>query len=162
MNFKSRVKQQLARFGLEIRRSGESGYDPFGDMRRLSGSAPGLVVFDAGANGGISVEAFRDNLDNPIIHSFEPGRSIFPELQRRAAGMRGVHLNNCALGSRPGQFEFIENTLSVMSSILEPSVECNGSVKDRYQGEVTTLDDYCAARNIPAIDILKSGTPGFY
>ena len=161
MNFRVRVKQLLSRFGLEIRRAGQSGYDPFADMRRLSGSVRCPVVFDAGANDGISVGSFRDNLDNPTIHSFEPGRTTFTVLQQRTAGIPNLHLNNYALGSQAGRAEFIENTLSDMSSILEPSIECKGTIQDRYEVEVTTLDDYCAERNIPAIDILKSDTQGF-
>jgi len=161
MNFRVRVKQLLSRFGLEIRRAGQSGYDPLADMRRLSGSIRSPVVFDAGANDGISVASFRDNLDNPTIHSFEPGRATFTILQRRTAGLPNVHLNNLALGSQRGRVEFIENTRSDMSSILEPSIECKGKIQDRYPVEVTTLDDYCAERHIPAIDILKSDTQGF-
>ena len=48
-----------------------------------------------------------------------------------------------------------------MSSILEPSIECKGTIQNRYSVEVTTLDEYCSQRNIPAIDILKSDTQGF-
>jgi FkbM family methyltransferase len=161
MNAKVRVKQLLSHCGLEIRRAGNSGYDPLADMRRLCGSIRRPLVIDAGANDGKTIAAFRDNLDDPTIHAFEPGRTTFTALGRQTAGIPNLHLNNLALGSERGCVEFIENSKSDMSSILEPSVECKGTIQDRYPVDVTTLDAYCAERNILAIDILKSDTQGF-
>lgn len=161
MNFKVHVKQLLSRFGLEIRRAGQPGYDSSVDMRRLCGSIHRPVIFDAGANDGKTVCSFRDNFVDPTIHAFEPGRTTFTILQQNTTGIPNLFLNNCALGSQAGHADFVENSLSDMSSILEPSIECKGTIQNRYPVDVTTLDDYCAERNIPAIDILKSDTQGF-
>jgi hypothetical protein len=65
------------------------------------------------------------------------------------------------LGSRTGVIDFLENTRSDLSSVLEPGVDCWGAIKARIQVAMTTVDEYCAERDISHIDILKSDTQGF-
>jgi FkbM family methyltransferase len=136
------------------------GFDAFDDMRKLARTASPLV-FDVGANRGQSIERFRRAFERPLIHAFEPGRAAFAELQRGCTGTPGVILNQTALGARPESRLFLDNDHDDMSSFLEPSVTAWGEIKSRYPVDVITLDDYCAARGIDRIDILKIDTQGF-
>ena len=154
------VKQLLRRAGIDTRFIPELGYDAYADMRKLVATDRPLV-FDVGANRGQTIEHFRNAFARPIIHAFEPGLDTFAELQRGHAVLPDLHLNNVALGSRAESRTFLHNELDNMSSFLEPSVDAWGEIKDRYPVEVITVDDYCAARGIERIDILKSDTQGF-
>jgi FkbM family methyltransferase len=155
------VKSIFRLLGFEIHyvRKGV-GVDAFADMRALAGTDR-PVIFDVGANVGQSIGIFRKSFDRSVIHAFEPGRAAFEELQRRTAGIRDLHLNNAALGAQRGSAVFLENERTDMSSLLEPGIDCWGEIRGRYDVEVDTVDDYCAARGIARIDILKSDTQGF-
>jgi FkbM family methyltransferase len=147
--------------GYELQRISEDfGRNPFQDMRRLTKAKDRLVIIDAGANEGQTISHFRAHFDHPIIHAFEPGYA-FPELQRRTSGIPDLHLNNFALGSESGQMDLIGNEYSNMSSLLEPSADCFGAIKEARKVTVKTLGDYCAEQGITHIDILKSDTQGF-
>src|SRR5437867_13004736 len=129
-------------------------------MRKLA-ATPAPLIFDVGANRGQTIEQFRRYFERPLIHAFEPGRSAFAELQRRSAGISDLVLNNTALGARAESRSFLDNDHDDMSSFLEPSVTAWGEIKSRYPVDVITLDDYCEARGIGRIDILKIDTQGF-
>ena len=148
-------------FGFEIHyvRKGV-GVDAFADMRMLSGTER-PVIFDVGANVGQSIGVFRKRFGRPVIHSFEPGRATFEQLQRNTAGVPDLRLNNVALGATMGSATLIENERSDMSSMLEPGPDCWGAIERRSTVDVTTVDDYCARHGIERIDILKIDTQGF-
>ncbi len=162
MGIKKSIKRILSYLGYEVRRIPDGiGRDPFRDMRKLTASPLRPVIFDVGANVGQSIHLFRRYFNQPIIHAFEPSPDTFRELQRQTAGIPDLHLNNVALGSRSEPRVLIENTFSVMSSLLEPSIDCWGELKERREVDVWTLDDYCAKQSVTSIDILKSDTQGF-
>jgi FkbM family methyltransferase len=153
-------KRFLRKLGIDIRFIPKLGFDAYADMRALvAGGRP--LLFDVGANRGQTIEKFRATFAHPVIHAFEPGRGTFAELQRRMAGIPDLHLNNVALGERAESRTFFDTDPPDMSSLLEQSVDAWGEVKGKYPVEVTTVDDYCAARGIDRIDILKSDTQGF-
>jgi len=154
------VKQLLRRAGIDIRFIPELGFDAYSDIRKIAANDR-PVIFDVGANRGETIKRFREVFAGPVIHAFEPGRDTFAELQRRSAGIPDLYLNNFALGAQSESRLFLQSEPDTMSSFLEPSVDAWGEIKDRYPVEVTTIDDYCAARAIERIDVLKSDTQGF-
>jgi FkbM family methyltransferase len=161
MSVKKIIKRLLLSTGYEVRRvSGEVGVDPFYDIQSFSGKGS-LIIVDAGANVGQSILNFHQVFRSPIIHAFEPGIEPFTWLQRRTSGLPNLHLNNYALGSQSGVMELVVNSRSEMSSLLEPSVACWGTVQERRETVVKTLDEYCVENKIQAIDVLKSDTQGF-
>jgi FkbM family methyltransferase len=161
VSVKQIIKRILSSAGYEVRKvSTEVGVEPFRDLQRLAGPGP-LVIIDAGANVGQSVLNFHQAFRRPTIHAFEPGTETFAQMQRRTSGLPNLHLNNCALGSQAGVMQFVTNSQSEMSSLLEPSVACWGTVQERRDIAVRTLDEYCVENDIRAIDILKSDTQGF-
>ena len=154
------VLTALAKLGVAVYRAGDLGHDPFRDLRRLSRSER-PTIFDVGANLGQSVIRFRQAFPDPNIHSFEPAPKAFAVLKRRAAKLTNVILNEVALGSSPGRWEFFENSEWDLSSLLPAGPSCEGEVMDSYWIEVTTLDNYCSTNTVEMIDILKIDTQGF-
>ena len=154
------MKRLFRAAGIDVRFIPKLGFDAYDDMRALAATdAP--LIFDAGANRGQSIERFRRTFARPVIHAFEPGRETFAELQRRCGALDGVHLSNVALGARAESRTFLQNRSDDLSSFLEPSTDAWGEISSRYPVDVTTVDDYCAARGIERITILKSDTQGF-
>jgi FkbM family methyltransferase len=156
---KSAIRFADRKLGLEIHRSDPVGHEPFMDMRRLSGSRRGTVIFDVGANAGQTIKRFSEAFESPVIHAFEPSQQTFADLQRNTR-LGSVNLNNFALGAEPGTL-VNENTISDMSSFHELGPDGWGSIQRRISVEVKTIDDYCVQNRISSIDILKSDTQGF-
>ena len=163
MNLERAIKDIFRYAGIDIRRvsPGRLGRDSFLDMRTLTASPVRPVIFDVGANIGQSIELFRRYFTQPVIHSFEPGRDTFQELQRSTAGIPDLHLNPIAIGSRPESKTIIENTNSDMTSLLEPGPDCWGEAREGRVVEVSTVDEYCRSRGVDHIDILKTDTQGY-
>lgn len=172
MSFKDAARTALRRFGYEIRRVPRRpvqarhrlGRDPVADLRQLAVETERPVIFDVGANVGQTILKFREQFHAPLIHAFEPGPEPFAKLQQLATGVPDLHLNNVALGARTGVAPYFENTAgSEMNSLLEPRPEGwgGGHVSGQREVPMATLDEYCAARGIPRIDILKTDTQGY-
>jgi len=159
---KAAAKQLATVCGYDVRRiSGGIGRDPFRDMRTLTTAPIAPVIFDVGANEGQSIAHFRRSFDRPVIHAFEPGDLAFHELVKRTNGMPNLHLIQAALGSRSEVKTLIQNSHSDLSSFLEPGADWWGSIDQRRQVEVWTLDEYAERNGISHIDILKTDTQGF-
>jgi FkbM family methyltransferase len=73
----------------------------------------------------------------------------------------GLHLTNAGLGARREIKTFVENERPQQSSFLEPGQDCWGSVKQRIDIQLDTIDEYCGLAGIDHIDVLKSDTQGF-
>jgi FkbM family methyltransferase len=152
------IRHSLRSFGYDIRSTVELR-DPFDDMKRLVSASP--LIFDIGANMGQTVKNFRNTFQNPHIHAFEPGHVAFTALKKNYGSYRDITLNNMALGSSKETRTFLENEHNDMSSFLETGSEGWGSIAERNPVKINTVDDYCDARQIEKIDILKSDTQGF-
>lgn len=161
-SMKRGIRRMARRCGYDIVRfnPGQLGKDPLADMATfVHGSRP--TVFDVGANVGQSIQRFRGEFPDCVIHSFEPGPGTFQTLRRQASRLRDVHLWNFALGAVPGQMTFLENSHSDMSSFLPLGEFGWGEVTKETVVDVKTIDQVCQETNIGRIDILKSDTQGF-
>lgn len=154
------VGLELTRYQPHQRRA-TSGMNAMDDIGALLHNVPRQIVFDVGANTGQSVANFRRLLPDSTLHSFEPGRVAFRELDAATRGLRNVHLVNAAVGSTSGRLTLIENEYSDMSSFLRPSSASWGAIVAETEVEVTTLDSYCADQGIQRIDLLKIDTQGY-
>ncbi len=161
---KQAIRTRLRKFGFEIQKlpGGKvTGINPFHDMRQLTSAIARPTVFDVGANAGQTVRQIRAFFDHPMIHAFEPASDTFERLRAATKGIPDLVLNNVALGHRGGTAHLIENTESVMSSLLELGPDSWGTVKQKTAVTVGTLDEYCIENAVERIDILKVDTQGF-
>jgi FkbM family methyltransferase len=148
------------------RRAPEMGRDSMKDLVRVLrslgwDSARPPVIFDVGANNGGTVERMRKVFRDPVIHAFEPGPQTFEALRAATAGLPNVTINPIALGAAVEDREFVEHESSANSSFLRPDRECQGETVRTVKMHIGTVDDYCAANKIDAIDVLKIDTQGF-
>jgi FkbM family methyltransferase len=136
------------------------GRNPFDDIASFLGHKR-PVILDVGANVGQSVWNFRSRFSDCILHSFEPSPSTFEKLSENVQNLADVHLWNYALGSTPGQMNFLENSKPKMSSFLPLSDFGWGEITKETTVDVSTVDAFCASHGIETIDILKTDTQGY-
>jgi FkbM family methyltransferase len=123
-------------------------------------TSPSPVLFDVGANRGVFLKAIlsEKRASQFQVHAFEPGRTAFRELAASAAAASNVILNQAALSSVSGSgVLFYDVAGSELASLMPRStvaLEHSESVK------LVTLDEYCDARQIQNIHLLKLDVEG--
>lgn len=121
-----------------------------------------IMIIDAGANRGQSVKAYRAAFPRATIHAFEPSPRVFnDQLLPEYGHTANVRLWNIALGCQCGTQTLLENSSSVMTSFLTPGEACWGSIVQRTEVAMTTLDSFTSNNDIEFIHILKIDTQGF-
>jgi len=147
---------------LEIDESGEEKvFDYF--IKKQSGNANELTIFDVGANMGHFSIIFSKKLQKlkSIFFCFEPSNFTYNELIKNTKEYSNIKVFNIGLGSK-------EETLS-----LHTNFDGTGSATIYQQGlqgfsknpqtetiSLTTLDKFCADSNIKKIDYLKIDVEG--
>lgn len=111
------------------------------------------TIFDVGANVGQSTEQFLQKFPSSAVHCFEPTPVSYAELLQKFNGNPAVTTNNLGLSDRTHQITFtVDGTSTMNRASLTPG---NGTLV-----QLTTLDEYCAAKKIDFIDYLKIDTEG--
>lgn len=122
------------------------------------------TVIDVGANVGQFGESLRAGGYSGKILSFEPTRSPFETLARKAAADGHWEARHCGVGDTPGIAVLHASKLSVFNSILELSdvagLHDNRMAIDHTEEiSMVTLDE--VARNITGNILLKIDTQGY-
>jgi len=127
----------------------------------------GMIVFDVGANIGELTLLFSRFVGAGEVHSFEPGKECFARLSAvcRAANLRNVRLNQCALAEAEGKRDlhvYDDTHLGWNSLARRPLQNYGIEVRPPVIEEIraTTLDVYCTGRDVERIDLLKIDVEG--
>jgi FkbM family methyltransferase len=123
-----------------------------------------LCIFDVGANLGQFLNIALDCLGNRKagVHCFEPGLKAYGRLCEAAANRPGVVVNNFALGKAAGRLPlFYDAEASDLASLTKQNLAHRGiEMNQSEMVEVQTVDQYCQAREIRRIDLLKIDVEG--
>lgn len=126
------------------------------------------VVFDVGANVGSFTACVLAFQPWAVVHSFEPVREAFEELQCKFQHYPGIYCRNFALGSESGEQQINVSSYAQASSFLE-----NGRVlEDRVYGidftrvktelvRVKTASGYARACGVGRIKLMKLDVQGY-
>lgn len=128
----------------------------------------GMTVFDVGANVGELTMLFSRFVGRDgRVHAFEPSREGFERLSAvsRAASLRNVTANQCALAEREGavRLHVYGGEYLSWTTLAERPLEDYGiAVRPESVEEVptTTVELYCERHNIELIDLLKVDVEG--
>jgi FkbM family methyltransferase len=90
-----------------------------------------------------------------MIYSFEPVPATFAKLQKNTTHLTQVECVNLALGEELGEARMTTDRDG--QNTLFAGVSSSGSVIV----QVSTIDDFCADRDIQRVDLLKIDTEGF-
>ena len=125
------------------------------------------VVFDVGAYIGVYALTAAQIARAGQVHAFEPDPRSARRLRAAITdnGIHNVHLQMCAVGDRTGERKMLLLDYPPMSSLqLEAdssaNVEIGTSQDKRITVPVCTLDEYCEARGIRRVDLLKIDVEG--
>lgn len=154
MKLRSRVRrfiQNVTGFDVHVYRPER---DFYADASRILGNAR-ITAFDVGANRGQSIAKISEVFPQASIHAFEPS----PINVRAISPRPGLTINCCGLGSTSSELALTES--DDMSSFLAKGRDGWGSSTAKTLVPVTTIDNYCAEREIFHINLLKIDTQGF-
>ena len=140
------------------------------------------TIFDVGANLGQSIDRYKKIYPKSNIHSFEPNKHQIDKIYKKYRNDDTVVLNNVAVWEKPGNLEFyiyatpghssfkklIPDTTwlktrskTAAKDLAIPTINSKNYTVEKINSNIITLDDYCTAKNINQIDILKIDVQGY-
>lgn len=144
------------------------------------------VIFDIGANDGLSLEEFKNFWKDSIVHCFEPQEECWKKLEDRAKKFKdsSVFINKTAVGNEQqknvnfyshdintGLSGFNKVNTDSLDSVYLNELKANQNSSDVNQYieklnhqrfvDIIRLDDYIKSLNIEKINLLKIDTQGF-
>lgn len=129
-----------------------------------------IIIFDVGANIGQSIEVFRAEFPNSVIHSFEPEPKAFSQLQKKFEHLDHTYLYNFALSEKKGLAPLHVNNACLSTSSLNPFNTQSLSIKngvhpklcitevsqlDSVVVKTETIDNVIKSLGVEKINILK-------
>lgn len=143
-----------------VTKSGE--LDCMAKALAMRGSGPAPVLFDVGANIGEWTVAVKEKWAQAKVHAFEPSAVHIALATKAIAGISDVTLNPLALGRQAGKATlYKDQDITGLASMTKRELDHVGiAMGMEEQIQVSTLDDYCAAHAIAAIDYLKIDVEG--
>lgn len=167
--FAQRALQKNVQFAHELMGIGSgAGVSASGEttiLDRLKKSKKGPYrIFDVGSNRGqfltMALEHMRG--EDVEVHCFEPGKQTFEYLSATAAGKPKVFLNNIGLGAEKSEAVLhYDHAGSEIASLTKRDLGHYGmSHADSETVLIDTVDNYCAAKGIDRIDLLKVDIEG--
>jgi FkbM family methyltransferase len=121
------------------------------------GAGPEAVIFDVGANIGLTSVLFAQCA--AAVYAFEPSKDAYPALQQtlRANNIRNCRTFPCALGAAQGRLRFCDDATSASASHLVDGGSLGSST---YEVDVTTLDAVVAREQLQRLDLIKIDVEG--
>jgi FkbM family methyltransferase len=153
------LKKWLADKGWFIRKTAglPIGVDLHLDLQKSFEFGAPKVLFDVGAHRGETANALNRTFPNARIFSFEPISSNFEALRRNVVG-KNIECINAALGEKSEKVTIQLQEDSQTHTLRERAISTS---KNTETLSVSTLDEFCAERNITSIDLLKIDTEGY-
>jgi FkbM family methyltransferase len=140
------------------------GHDVVVDIKRLAQAWRYQIkcFFDVGAHDGATARVALGAFAEADVYAFEPHPTTFARLRQSVSGPR-FHAFNTALGDKRGETEFFcygDDRVNSMVPDARFAVRF-GSAGTQIKVPLETIDAFCEARNLQAIDVLKIDTEGF-
>ena len=138
--------------GLWVQRP-QHGVRALADIK--STRCPIRMMFDVGANVGQTARQFCDAFPGAVVHCFEPVEATFSALEANVVHEPRVQCHQLALGNAVGEAAMFVTANNTMSSLRAPS-----QFLRRECVQVSTVDAFCVAHEVPRIDVLKIDAEG--
>jgi FkbM family methyltransferase len=164
------IKAALSRLGIVAFKRSSRVYLPDEDSYRVVASLcrrSDPVIIDGGAHRGDAVQALSRLLPGARFHCFEPDPVLHDGLVRRFADRADVRVVKAALGETAGKATFNINASRPTNSLLPSAKLLQSDLRDLLQTvqqidvELTTIDEYCAARGVGSVDVIKLDLQGY-
>lgn len=130
-------------------------------------AAPDAVVFDVGANIGLTAAAFATFAPDGAVHAFEPGDRAYGDLQAtiRANGFGNVTAHHVAVGREDGTAQLLVPNWNASGAFMagESSASALHAGNDAVtvtDVDVRSLDSLVAELGVDRLDLLKIDVEG--
>ena len=123
-------------------------------------------IIDCGAFEGHASRMYSQMFSEAIIYAFEPVPETFSKLQELSISYPNIKAINKGVGSSSGRALLYETAYIGSSSLLPPNAAGLHyypdlyTVNNRYEVDVTTLDDWWRSVGGPAIQFMKLDVQG--
>jgi FkbM family methyltransferase len=128
------------------------------DLQRFMGTRDIGTVFDIGANRGQTVSTVLKFAPRATIHGFEPGSTVFAELERAHGARSNVHLHKMALGASRERRQLVVRQDSELNTMVDAAVTADSRMEEI---EVSTVDEMAVRLGVDHIDLLKMDVQGW-
>lgn len=172
---KKYINKILSNFNLELHgknyisklKSESAGKNPFNFQKEFyeDKKIKPKIIFDVGANVGITVNYYLKIFPDAQIHAFEPTIELKQQLIDTFKNKHNVIIRFEAISDKNDKAIFYKNKVNDTNSLL-PSATI-GAISDEacrnigtYEVKTITIDTYCQENNINQIDILKMDIQG--
>ncbi|WP_299865481.1 FkbM family methyltransferase [uncultured Hoeflea sp.] len=131
-------------------------------LARAGVQTPAPVLFDVGGNVGEWTLAAKQMWPAATVHAFEPSASHLQKFNAATGKLDGVTVNAAALGAEPGEAVLYKDSeITGLASMTKRDLTHVGLTMELSETiRVDTLDRYCAAHDVAAIDLLKIDVEG--
>ena len=128
----------------------------------LSESLPAPLIFDVGANVGMTATRFKKLFPESRLYCFEPVPSTCSALSSNLSKLKNVSVYNLALGASEEVRQIFLREDTQWNSLV-PEINEYLRQQDCQAVEVTvsTIDSFIEANSIQKIDLLKIDTEGY-
>jgi FkbM family methyltransferase len=119
------------------------------------------VIFDVGANIGVTSAILATRARRGKVHSFEPSPVAFPLLEAtvKANALATCTPHRLGCGAQAGELPFFDNPDSASASHLSSAGRTLGGHNCRIP--CTTIDSFVAENRIERLDLVKIDVEGF-
>lgn len=151
----------LSRRSLPLMRAYPRGTVCAYDMQRFAGTRDLRMVFDIGANVGQTIRGLLRYLPEASFHAFEPVPATFEKLRAAYGGRENISLHNVALGAHTHTARMTLHENSELDTFVAAPTRESAGATSFAEVPVSTVDAFCAARSLQAIDVLKMDVQGW-
>ena len=117
------------------------------------------VIFDVGANVGVTSAVFAVSQPAATIYSFEPSPETFGFLCETVRPFGNVKAFRIAMSDKPGMMRFYDNETSASASHL--STNGNSLGGSSIEVSASTVDQFVKERSLDRVDLIKIDVEGF-
>ena len=137
-------------------RSDGVGHSFVEDVRQRLPHVPIEVIFDVGANIGLTAIEFTDEFPGAMLHAFEPGSANFARMDEVLVGKPDVKRHRVGFSDTQGSASLLTEPDHPTTARLSG----NGASGPTEVVALDTIDNFCATNGISRIDFLKIDTEG--
>jgi FkbM family methyltransferase len=172
MSIKNNLNKFLRKFNVELHglgylqslAKGEFKKDESDIFKTLFGNQD-ILIYDVGANRGVTIDHFIQLFPGATVHGFEPYKELAEGMSKRYVDNKNIIINKCGIADMQTTMSLNINFSADTSSLLlskKTGLNSDKQVETVRQENVPviTIDEYAAANKHDHIHILKLDIQG--
>lgn len=172
MSFKNKLNTILRKYNVEVHglgylqalAKGEFKNNEIDVIKKIYGD-DNIIIYDIGANKGVTLETFLQTFPNSSIHAFEPYLPLYQMLKKQFSSNENVFINQKAISNIVGESVFnVNKSVDTNSLLSSKRTGLNSDSKvqtiQQVKVDVTTIDEYAIRHKHERIHVCKIDIQG--